>query len=95
MDGTEDGTTNSIYLVITPAVLPSLVCSLPNFREGVVHDGNQEVDHDDGHDDLVERPAHQEDGMREPVRCFPCTVVLDMHSGLIFGTEHIPEKSVE
>ena len=82
------------YLVIAPAVLPFLVCSLPNRREGVVHDGNQEVDHDDGHDDLVERPAHQDDRMREPVRGFPI-FVLDLHSSLILGTEHIPEKSVE
>ena len=85
---------NLNYLVVAPAVFPFVVCSLPNFRKGVVHHRNQEVDHDDGHDDLVESPAHKDEGMGELVRGFP-TSVLDLHSCLIFGTEHIPEKSVE
>ena len=58
------GTTNSLYLVVLPAaVLPFLLCSLPNRSKGIVHHRNQKVDHDDGSNDLVQRPDHQDDGI--------------------------------
>ena len=58
----QDEKSCTIYLVVSPAEPPLLVNTGPHLRVGTIHDCNQDVQHQDGHHDLINAPddhAHE------------------------------------
>ena len=54
-----------LHLIVGPLTFPLLVEIGPDLGVGGVHDGDQDVEHEDGHDDLVKSPDNPPHGMGE------------------------------
>ena len=64
------------YLIIRLAVLPLHISSLPHLGVGVVHDGNQQIDHQYADGDLVDSPHGNPHEVGELMREWEITAIL-------------------
>ena len=82
-----------LYLIVGSLTLPLLVHIDPNFAICGVHDGNQDVEHEDAHDDLIESPNNHPHGMGESNRkvIVRCVGPLDVGTLRVICRDDPPE----
>ena len=78
-----------VYLIKAFTVLPLPIRSRPDFVESIIHDCNEEVQHQDDDNDLVDAPEGHWHDVRELQREVFFSGIFRGTPGVVFHYEHL------